>query len=55
MYVCLCSGTTDTEIIECSKDGCSFEEMKTKLCVSQCCGCCEEEAKQLYKEYSNAT
>lgn len=52
MYVCICNSVTSDEIIECSSDGCSFEEMKTKLCVAQCCGCCEAEAKQIYAEHT---
>lgn len=50
MYVCLCAGVTDDEIIECSKDGCSFDEMTTKLCVSQNCGCCYQEVERIYNE-----
>lgn len=55
MYVCICSSVTDNEIIDCSKDGCSFEEMKTKLCVSKNCGSCEIEALRIYKEYTDAS
>ena len=55
MYVCICSSVTDNEIIDCSKDGCSFEEMKTKLCVSKNCGSCEMEALRIYKEYTDAS
>ncbi len=53
MYVCICSSVTDNEIIDCSKDGCTFEEMKTKLCVSKNCGSCEMEALRIYKEYTD--
>lgn len=55
MYVCLCSNVTDTDIVECSKDGCSFEEMKTKLCVAKNCGCCEQEAERIYQEVTNVS
>lgn len=48
MYVCICSSITDADIISCSSDGCTFDEMKTKLCVAQNCGSCEQEAKALY-------
>lgn len=48
MYICLCAGVTDEEIIECSKDGCSLDELKTKLNVSQVCGCCSQEVTSLY-------
>ena len=50
MYICLCAGVTDEEIRECSSDGCSLDELKTKLNVSQICGCCSEEVDTLYKD-----
>ena len=48
MFVCLCAGVTDTEILECSQDGCTLDELKLKLNVSQVCGCCSEEVSSLY-------
>lgn len=53
MYVCLCAGVTDTEIIDCAKDGCSLEELKAKLNASQCCGCCSDEVDRLYLANKN--
>lgn len=50
MFICLCAGVTDTEIIECSKDGCSLDELKTKLNVSQVCGCCSQEVMSIYND-----
>lgn len=55
MYICICSSITDADIISCSNDGCTFDEMKTKLCVAQNCGSCEQEAKALYDGCINET
>ena len=53
MFICICSEVTDASIIACSKDGCTFDEMKTKLCVAQNCGACEKEALAVYNRCIN--
>lgn len=50
MYICLCNAVTDSQIKDCAKDGCTLSELRNKLNVANCCGCCLEEVKQLYKE-----
>lgn len=52
MYVCICNGVTDRRIREAIADGArNFEALQETLGVSTCCGCCEDEVRELLAEY----
>lgn len=53
MFVCICSGVTDKDIVDCAKDGCSFKEMLNKLDVCKDCKICVKEIVNLYKKHSS--
>lgn len=51
MYVCLCNGVTDHCIREAIANGArSFEALQETLEVSTCCGCCDDEVRELLAE-----
>ncbi len=51
MYVCICNGVTDHSIRRAIAAGArSFEALQETLGVSTCCGCCEEEVRELLAE-----
>jgi bacterioferritin-associated ferredoxin len=46
MYICLCNAITDHDIRRAAADGVrSFAELQTRTGCSDCCGCCESEAR----------
>jgi bacterioferritin-associated ferredoxin len=46
MYVCLCNAVTDHDIRREAADGVhSFAELQARTGCSDCCGCCEQEAR----------
>lgn len=48
MYVCICNGVTERRIRQAVAEGCtSFDALQEKLAVSTCCGCCEEEVREI--------
>jgi bacterioferritin-associated ferredoxin len=51
MYVCVCSGITDRQIVAAVEDGvCSVDELGHVLGVGICCGRCKPCAKALVDE-----
>ena len=48
MYICICSEITEQQIINCSKDGCTFKELINNLKCCQQCGVCSSYVKELY-------
>lgn len=49
MYVCICQAVTDREIRHAVRDGVlSFEQLQLKLGVATCCGCCREQAVEVF-------
>jgi bacterioferritin-associated ferredoxin len=46
MYICLCNAVTDHDIRRAAADGVrSFAELQARTGCSDCCGCCETEAR----------
>ncbi|WP_449429622.1 (2Fe-2S)-binding protein [Rhodanobacter umsongensis] len=46
MYVCLCNAVTDHDIRREAADGVhTFAELQARTGCSDCCGCCEQEAR----------
>ena len=46
MYICLCNAVTDHDIRREVADGVrSFGELQARTGCSDCCGCCESEAR----------
>lgn len=46
MYICLCNAVTDHDIRRAAADGVrSFAELQARTGCSDCCGCCEDEAR----------
>ena len=46
MYICLCNAVTDHDIRREAADGVrSFDELQARTGCSDCCGCCEQEAR----------
>jgi bacterioferritin-associated ferredoxin len=46
MYICLCNAVTDGDIRRAVADGVrSFAELQARTGCSDCCGCCEPEAR----------
>ena len=46
MYICLCNAVTDHDIRRKAADGVhSFAELQARTGCSDCCGCCEQEAR----------
>ena len=50
MYVCICNPTTEEQIIECCKDGCTLDELVVNLNICQNCKRCSSEINQIYNE-----
>jgi bacterioferritin-associated ferredoxin len=47
MYICLCNAVTDHDIRRAVADGVrSFAELQGRTGCSDCCGCCEAEARK---------
>ncbi len=46
MYICLCNAITDHDIRRAAADGVrNFSELQARTGCSDCCGCCEAEAR----------
>jgi len=46
MYICMCNAVTDSDIRRAAADGVtSFAELQARTGCSDCCGCCEQEAR----------
>jgi bacterioferritin-associated ferredoxin len=46
MYICMCNAVTDHDIRRAAADGArSFAELQARTGCSDCCGCCEQEAR----------
>lgn len=46
MYICLCNAVTDHDIRRAAADGVhSFADLQARTGCSDCCGCCEQEAR----------
>ncbi|HEX7813959.1 (2Fe-2S)-binding protein [Dyella sp.] len=46
MYICLCNAVTDHDIRRAAADGVhSFAQLQARTGCSDCCGCCESEAR----------
>jgi len=46
MYICLCNAVTDHDIRRAAADGVrSFTDLQARTGCSDCCGCCETEAR----------
>ena len=52
MYVCICSPTTELQIIECCQDGCTLKELTQNLNICTNCRCCSKELSKLFKQHS---
>lgn len=51
MYVCVCNGVTDKQIIKASEEGAaSLEDLSDSLNVATCCGRCASCAKNILQE-----
>jgi len=49
MYVCMCHGITDRDIRHEVETGAhSFDELQARTGCSDCCGCCGEEAREIF-------
>ncbi|MBD8880063.1 MULTISPECIES: (2Fe-2S)-binding protein [Rhodanobacter] len=60
MYICLCNAVTDHDIRREVADGVgSFAELQARTGCSDCCGCCESEARaclaQAIEQHVSAT
>lgn len=52
MYVCLCNGISDRQIRECVDRGAeSLNEVQARLPVANCCGQCEETAREVIENH----
>ena len=46
MYICMCNAVTDHVIRRAAADGVqTFAELQARTGCSDCCGCCEQEAR----------
>ncbi|HXD38742.1 MAG TPA: (2Fe-2S)-binding protein [Rhodanobacter sp.] len=51
MYICLCNAVTDHDIRREAADGVqSFAEVQARTGCSDCCGCCEDEARATFAQ-----
>ena len=49
MYICLCNAVTDHDIRREAADGVrTFNELQSRTGCSDCCGCCESEARATF-------
>lgn len=52
MYVCLCNGISDRQIRECVDRGAeSLNDVQTRLPVANCCGQCEDTAREVIESH----
>ena len=48
MYICLCNAISDHDIRRAAADGViQFPELQRRTGCSDCCGCCESEARKV--------
>lgn len=48
MYVCVCKAISDQDICRAVADGARcFEDLQARTGCTTCCGCCEQEARDL--------
>jgi bacterioferritin-associated ferredoxin len=46
MYICMCNAVTDGDIRRAASEGVhQFAELQARTGCSDCCGCCEQEAR----------
>lgn len=46
MYICMCNAVTDGDIRRAAAEGVhQFAELQARTGCSDCCGCCEQEAR----------
>jgi bacterioferritin-associated ferredoxin len=46
MYICMCNAVTDSDIRRAAADGVHhFNDLQARTGCSDCCGCCEQEAR----------
>lgn len=51
MYVCICNGVTDSQIMNAASNGVStLQQLSDELNVGTCCGCCKKCAKGLLRQ-----
>ncbi|MBN8726958.1 MAG: (2Fe-2S)-binding protein [Xanthomonadales bacterium] len=48
MYVCICNAVTDRAIRQAAESGHSFVELSRATGCSDCCGNCEELAREIF-------
>ncbi len=54
MYICMCNAVTNHDIRRAAADGVrGFAELQARTGCSDCCGCCEQEARQCLSEAVN--
>jgi bacterioferritin-associated ferredoxin len=54
MYICLCNAVTHHDIRRAAADGVhGFPELQARTGCSDCCGCCEQEARQCLSDAVN--
>ena len=50
MYVCICNGVTDSQILQAVEEGAtSIRELNKTLSVGNCCGKCTRVAREIIK------
>ncbi|MGH8144824.1 MAG: (2Fe-2S)-binding protein [Rhodanobacteraceae bacterium] len=48
MYVCVCQAVSDQDIRRAVAQGaCCFEDLQVRTGCTTCCGCCEQEARDV--------
>ena len=52
MYVCICNAVTDHAIRAAAREGGSFNELRRRTGCSDCCGNCEDLAREIFAESS---
>lgn len=51
MYICMCNAVTDHDIRREAADGVrTFAELQARTGCSDCCGCCEQEARATFEK-----
>ncbi len=51
MYVCICQSVSENDIRQAAADGVDdFAELQACTGCSTCCGCCEPEARRVFRE-----
>jgi bacterioferritin-associated ferredoxin len=50
MYVCICNAVTDRTIREAAASGHSFADLRRRTGCSDCCGSCEDMAREIFEE-----